>query len=190
MERPALTSSPFYLICSVPLQVCKKNGWIRHGLSSPTKTVQKCQMKTKAADQQSSCAGCMGHRWTSAMGGSGCIYWSPTTFVITCWSSKCAWTLSHQLGLVVFLSLHVSERSKLWSLLIYLKSILKRSSEKPVDTIVTKWSHKTAKYFCSQLRKHQLHLCLKPIWSEKLKASAIAGWSFWWDYSLNVLECD
>lgn len=40
LERPTLTSSPFYLICFVPFQVCKKNGWIRHGLGSPTKTVR------------------------------------------------------------------------------------------------------------------------------------------------------
>lgn len=59
LERPTLTASPFHLICFVPFQVCKKNGWISHGLSSPTKTVQNGQMKTKTAD---SYAGCMGHR--------------------------------------------------------------------------------------------------------------------------------
>lgn len=37
LERPALTPSPFYLLCFVPFQVCKENVWIRHGLSSPPK---------------------------------------------------------------------------------------------------------------------------------------------------------
>ena len=40
LDKPALVSSPFYLISFVPFQVCKKMDWIGHGLSSPTKTVR------------------------------------------------------------------------------------------------------------------------------------------------------
>lgn len=65
--------------------------------------------------------------------------------------------------LVVFLILQASERSKLWSLLIYLKRIVKRKKLwKTWWHYSNKKRHKTAKYFCSQLKKPKLHLCLKP----------------------------
>lgn len=122
LERPALVSSPFYLIHFVPFQLYKKIGWIGHGLSSPTKTIRTRKLKHKTADRY---AGCMDQSENS-------MWMVQTVFTdilnllwLHIWV-QIVTELFHTYWACFGCLLKVSERSKLWSLLICFRSIVKR----------------------------------------------------------------
>lgn len=146
LERPALFSSPFYLIHVVPFQVWKKTGWIGHGFSSPTKTV-RWRTKQQTARQH------------SIMDGSDCIYRGPNSSMITYMSNECKGnkTLSQLLWMVVFLRLQISDRLKLCAHFICFKNIVKR-----------KWLWKTWWHYSNKIRSQNCLAFLFPI--EKMSA--------------------
>lgn len=118
LERPAITSSPSYILCFVPFQVSRKIGWIRQGLISPTKTVRwrpKQQTAMVAAWAMDKTVSWVGQAVFTEVPN---FLWLHIRVQSVCELFHTSWTC--------FLSLQASERSKLWSLPVYLKSIVKR----------------------------------------------------------------